>query len=66
MDTWTFFGHWENDRIVVEYAIPGLVDDPREDVGHWEQGLWADAASGATREEAQAAAIAEYEDEDDQ
>jgi hypothetical protein len=62
--TWTFVGHWENDRIVVEYAIPGNVEDERIDTGYWEQGLWAAPASGATIEEAQAAAIAEYEDDE--
>jgi len=62
---WTFVGHWEDYRIVVEYVLDGEVQDDREDDGTWEQGLWAAAGSGATVEEAQAAAIAEYEDEDD-
>jgi len=63
--TWTFCGHWENDRIEIDYVLPGNVEDERIDVGRYEQGLWAAAASGATMEEAQAAAIAEYEDEDE-
>jgi hypothetical protein len=59
--TWTFFGHWEDDRIVVEYYVPGEVEDPRIDTGHWEQGLWAAAGSGATPHQAQVAVVAEYE-----
>lgn len=61
ISTWTFFGHWENDSIAVEHYVPGVVADQRIDTGYWEQGLWAAAGSGATAEEAQAAAIAEYE-----
>lgn len=60
--TWTFFGHWEEDRIVVEYVLPGIEEDERIDVGYWEQGLWAASGSGATMAEAQAAVIAEYEE----
>jgi hypothetical protein len=60
--TWTFIGHWENDRVVVEYHLPGEVDDSaREDTGLWEQGLWAASASGRTPAEAQDRAVAEYE-----
>jgi hypothetical protein len=59
--TWTFFGHWENDRVVVEWYEDGEVDDDREDTGEWDQGLWAASAQGASVEEAQTAAIAEYE-----
>lgn len=59
--TWTFVGHWEDDRIVVEYVVPGEVMDPREDTGFWEQGLFASSASGATQEEALAKVRAEYE-----
>lgn len=54
-------GHWENDRIVVEYAVPGEVEDEREDTGYWDEGLWAASGSGETLEEAQATAVAEYE-----
>lgn len=61
--TWTFMGHWEGNRIVVEYAVPGQVADERVDTGYWPEGLWAADASGATIEEAQANAIAEYEDD---
>ena len=60
-NTWTFMGHWENDRIVVEYAVPGEVEDEREDTGYWDEGLWAASGSGETLEEAQATAVAEYE-----
>ncbi|SRR6266704_6122607 len=60
--TWTFCGHWDNDHIVVEYALPGDLSDDREDDGTWPQGLWAAPGSGATVEEAQAAAIAAYQD----
>lgn len=59
--TWTFFGHWEGSRIVVEYYVPGEVEDPRVDTGYWDEGLWADSGTGATPEEAQAAVVAEYE-----
>lgn len=59
--TWTFVGHWENDRIVVEYIRPGEVVDDRDDTGFWEQGLWAASGTGATVEEAEANVIAEYE-----
>lgn len=42
--------------------LNGEVEDDRDDDGEWPEGLWAASASGATIEEAQAAAIAEYED----
>lgn len=61
VQTWTFVGHWENDRIVVEYVLEGDVDDVRIDAGYWEQGLWAAAGSGTDMAETQAAVIAEYE-----
>lgn len=61
--TWTFFGHWDNDRVVVEYTLPGDVSDDREDNGTWPQGLWATSGSAATVEEAQAVAIAAYQDD---
>jgi hypothetical protein len=58
--TWTFFGHWEDDRIVVDYAREGEHRDDRVDDGRWEQGLWSDAGTGPTLEAAMAAAIEEY------
>lgn len=61
LNTWTFVGHWEDDRIVVEYVVPGDVADPREDTGFWEQGLFASSGTGATEEEALAEVRAEYE-----
>jgi hypothetical protein len=61
--TWTFVGHWDEDRIVVEYVLPGEQEDQRIDTGFWEQGLWASSGTGATMEEAQASAVAEYEAE---
>lgn len=61
--TWTFVGHWENDRIEVEYVLPGDVEDERIDVGYWEQGLWASSGSGTDMKETQARVIAEYENE---
>lgn len=59
--TWTFFGHWQGDQLVVEYSYPGEVQDEREDNGEYPEGLWAAAASGATEAEAQANAVGEYE-----
>jgi hypothetical protein len=59
--TWTFVGHWENDRIVVTKVLPGCVQDDREDDGRWEQGLWAAAGSGPTVDLAQRKVIEEYE-----
>lgn len=63
--TWTFMGHWVGDRIVIDYSVPGEVQDDRQDEsGQYPEGLWASSASGATEEEAAAAAIDEYEDDD--
>jgi hypothetical protein len=59
--TWTFIGHWQNDRIVVEDVLEGVHEDHRVDTGRWEQGLFAADASGETVEEAEAALLAEYE-----
>lgn len=61
MTTWTFVGHWEDDRIVVEYVLPGDVQDPRIDSGYWAQGLWAASGTGSDMTTTQAAVIAEYE-----
>ncbi len=61
VQTWTFCGHWEDGRIVVDYVLPGEVADERIDTGRWEQGLWAAAGSGSNVHEAMAATIAEYE-----
>lgn len=58
---WTFFGHWSNDRIIVEYWLPGEVEDPRVDSGYWPEGPWAAAGTGATIDEARRNAVAEYE-----
>lgn len=60
---WTFYGHWENDRIVVESHEEGEHEDNREDTGYWEQGLWAAGAQAPTVEMAQAMALTEYEQE---
>lgn len=59
--TWTFFGHWHNDRLHVEDALDGSVDDVRADTGRHEQGLWAAAASGPSKAVAEQIAVAEYE-----
>ena len=63
---WTFCGHWDNGHIVVDDVLPGEVSDDRQDGGTWPEGLWAAAGSGATVEEAQAAVIAAYQDDDQQ
>lgn len=59
--TWTFVGHWEDDRIVVEYVLDGDHEDRRKDAGYWEQGLFASSASAATQDEALAQVREEYE-----
>lgn len=59
--TWTFAGHWENDRIVVEHIVPGEVEDDREDTGYWEQGLFAASASGTSQADAFDKVLDEYE-----
>lgn len=60
--TWTFFGHWDNDRIVVEWVEEGDgIWDQRDDDGRWEQGLWAASGTGETEAEAEANVKAEYE-----
>lgn len=59
--TWTFFGHWQDGRIVVEYTAPGEVQDDREDTGQYPEGLWAAAGTGVDEKTVQAAVIAEYE-----
>jgi hypothetical protein len=63
---WTFCGHWDNGRIVVDDVLPGEVSDDRQDGGTWPKGLWAAAGSGTTVEEAQAAVIAAYQEDDEQ
>ena len=62
---WTFFGHWDNDELVVEHYVEGAVADQRVDTGHWEQGLWSDYGIGATVEAAQAAIVDQYQREGD-
>jgi hypothetical protein len=59
--TWTFYGHWENGRITIDGAVHGEVADDRTDDGRWPEGLWATQAEGSTVEQAEAAAITEYE-----
>jgi hypothetical protein len=59
--TWTFFGHWENDRIVVEWSLEGTAEDGRDNDGEHQQGLWSASASGPDVATAEATAIAEYE-----
>lgn len=59
---WTFFGHWDGE-LVIDHAVVGEHDDVYPDQGEYEEGVWAASASGATIEEAEANARAEYEDE---
>jgi hypothetical protein len=61
MGTWTFFGHWENDALAIEYTVEGVVEDLRVDTGYWEEGLWCDSATAETEDEALAALREEYE-----
>jgi hypothetical protein len=63
--TWTFVGHWANDVIVVEYVLDGEQQDLRVDNGYWEQGLFAEAATAATQDEALQQIRAHYEQHDD-
>ena len=61
---WTFMGHWRGSRIVVDYVVPGVVNDDRDDgEGIFPDGLWAGSGGGATVEEAEENAKAEYEAE---
>lgn len=46
--TMSFHGHWDNDEIVVESTFIGEVSDDRDDEGYWEQGLWAETATGVS------------------
>lgn len=63
--TWTFFGHWSDaDEIVVEYTMEGDHQDPREDTGFWSGGLFAEAETGLTQDEALAKIRARYENLD--
>jgi hypothetical protein len=63
---WTFMGHWEDGEIVVDYAVPGTVQDDREDNAvSWPEGLWAGHGEGATGEQALADAIAFYGRDDE-
>lgn len=65
--TWTFLGHWDNDRIVIEHILRGDVPDDRDDTGQWEQGLWSETATGTDLDTVKAAVInaaeAEHHDE---
>lgn len=64
---WTFCGHWDADTIVIDYVLPGQVQDDRDDDnGEYPEGLWADSGQGATVEEARANALAAYLDNDDE
>lgn len=62
--TWTFCGHWDGSRVVIEYELPGEVADQRVDVGQHPEGLWASSYSAPTLELAQALAPLEYENGD--
>ncbi len=59
--TWTFFGHWQDGKIVIEDTEEGTVRDLRQDNGEYPQGMWAAAGTGRTIEEAEANVRYEYE-----
>lgn len=59
--TWTFFGHWDCDELVMDAFVPGEFQDGREDDGTYEQGLFCDSASAATWQEAWQQLRDEYE-----
>jgi len=64
---WTFFGHWENDRIVIDMHLPGVHEDTRvEDYDRWPEGLWCDTGHGDTVEEAEADARNGYYEADEE
>ncbi len=62
--TYTFFGHWENDRIVVTEYAEGVHEDDRPDTGEYDEGLWAASGTGATVAAAEADARSEYDEND--
>ena len=59
---WTIFGHWENDRLVMDAVVQGEHEDMREqdDETHPE-GLWCESASAPSWEEAFALLREHYE-----
>jgi hypothetical protein len=59
--TYTFFGHWEDGKIVVTDVTDGVVMDDRHDDGRYEEGLWSASGTGRTETEAEAETISEYE-----
>lgn len=67
--TWTFCGHWENDRIVIDEILDGAVEDDRDqddddwDGEYYEEGLWAASGTGTDVDAVMTAVIAEYERE---
>lgn len=58
--TFTWFGHWDEDELVLEYAVAGDIEDDRPDFD--EEGYQAFAASGtgATAQLAMLAVLGEY------
>lgn len=65
MQTWTFYGHWLDDELIIDHASIGSHDDVYPDGGVWEQGPFADSGTGYTIEEAEGEVRARYEDNDD-
>lgn len=64
--TWTFYGHWDQDELVIDHASLGSHEDVYPDQGLWDGGSFADTGTGCTLEEAEADLRAQYEgDEDD-
>ena len=60
--TWTFFAHWNDaDELVLDYHVPGEVDDHRVDDGRWQGGLFSEVGTGADPESAWKVIRAEYE-----
>jgi hypothetical protein len=58
--TRTVFGHWDDAGVpVAEFALPGVVEDGREDDGEHDGGLWAQAVTATTEDAAVLAAWAE-------
>lgn len=65
MQTWTFYGHWDEDRLVIDHASLGAHEDVYPDDGSWEGGSFADTGTGRTIGEAESDLRQQYGADDD-